>query len=244
MRNLKSLFAGAALSVMSSSVWAVGDIDVGNLTSIPETFDAFNEDMTAAFSYKAISPGEPLGLLGFDIGAELSVTSLEKSDEWGAAIGDVGLAAIPVPRLHLHKGLPFDIDLGVSYLSVANVKVIGGELRYSFLGGNVALPAVGLRGTFSQVSGVDNWSFNSKGLELTVSKGFLMLTPYASIGQIWGTSSSDLEVAGVPVFDDAEASVFKWSAGLNLNLGLFNMAFETDQTGDNTTYSMKAGLRF
>lgn len=222
---------------------AENDINIGQLSGAQSAFKAFSEDMSSALSYKAIAPAEPLGITGFDIGLELSMTSMESSDEWLAAVGDGSdeLDSLPVPKLHLHKGLPFGIDIGAVYTSIptTNIKLFGGELRYSFVSGNVAIPAIAVRGTMTKVSGVDDLDFSTKGLELSVSKGFLMVTPYAGIGRIWTTSDPD-----VPLLDKEEIEQSKFFVGANLNFGLMNLAFEGDKTGDAMTYSGKIGLRF
>jgi hypothetical protein len=176
---------------------------------------------------------------GFDVGAELTMTAPAHDDKWAVAIGESSVDMLYVPKLHGHLGLPFGIDVGAVYSSIDAIGLdyLGGELRYSFVSGNVALPAVSVRGTFSKMSGGDDLELDTKGVELSISKGFLMLTPYAGIGQVWSTTKSS-------VFDTEELSMSKWFVGANLNLGLMNIALETDQTGDASSYSMKFGLRF
>ena len=239
MKLFKSLVAGSVLSMVATSSWALGSFDASTL--IGSKYDSFVKDAGSAFSYKAVSPAEPLGLLGFDIGVELTGTSLEGIDEWGEAI-DSDIALLPFPKIHAHKGLPFGIDLGLVYSSLPAVDIsyIGGELRYSFVSGNVALPAVAVRGTYTQLLGIDELELSTKGVELTVSKGFLMLTPYAGIGNVW--TDSTLTLAGTDT--TADASQFKYFIGLNFNMGLMNFVAEMDQTGDAMSYTGKVGFRF
>ena len=240
MTLFKSLVVGSVLSLAATSASAIDSFDATKLTGA--TFEAFTKDIGAALSYKAVSPAEPLGLLGFDVGIEVTGTSLENIDKWGNAIGDTDLSILPFPKLHIHKGLPLGIDLGLVYSSLpgADLSYIGGEVRYSFVSGNVAMPAIAVRGTYTQLMGVDEVDLNTKGLELTVSKGFLMFTPYVGVGNVW--TSGELSYAGVSA--DADPSMFKWFGGLNLNLGLLNIVGEMDQTGDAKSYTMKLGLRF
>ena len=240
MKLFKSLVAGTVLTMAASSSWALSSFDASTL--IGTKFNAFVEDAGAAFSYKAVSPAEPLGLLGFDIGVELTGTSLEGVSEWGDAIGTTDLSLLPFPKIHAHKGLPFGIDVGLVYSSLPAVDIsyIGGELRYSFVSGNVALPAVAVRGTYTQILGIDALELNTKGVELTVSKGFLMMTPYAGIGNIW--TDSTLTLSGTEA--TADASQFKYFLGLNFNMGLMNFVAEMDQTGDAKSYTAKVGFRF
>lgn len=252
MKVIRSLVAGAALAISANSAHAIGDFDPTFFQSgFQSQFDSLTEDFGAALSYKAITPAEPLGLIGFDFGLELSMTELASVDEWGQAIGDDSLSLLPLPKLHIHKGLPFGIDLGAVYSQVpsTDIQYWGGEIRYSFVSGNLAIPAIAVRGTYTQLLGIDELDLSTKGVELTVSKGFLLLTPYAGIGQIWADSSlsyTDNSIPATPVTVslDGEASMFKWFVGLNINLGLMNFVFEADQTGDSLTYSGKLGFRF
>lgn len=247
MKRLHSLVTGLVLSVCASSSWALESFDVAKLTGSQDKFDALTEDFGAALSYKAITPAEPLGLVGFDIGIEATGTSLESVDKWGGTIGNTDLSILPVPKLHVHKGLPLNIDLGLVYSQIptTGIQYIGGEIRYSFVSGNVALPAIAVRGTYTKLMGIDEIDFSTKGIEATISKGFLMLTPYAGLGQVWASadlSYTDTTLGKVSLTSDV--SMFKWFVGLNLNLGLMNLAFEVDQTGAAQSYSAKLGFRF
>jgi hypothetical protein len=86
---------------------------------------------------------------------------------------------------------------------------------------------------------VDHLKLRTTGVDLSISKGFLMLTPYAGIGQVSVKSTPD--AGGLKVEKFTQSKVF---AGLNVNFGLANLAFETDKTGDATSYGLKFGLRF
>lgn len=257
MNFFKSIVAGMALIAFSASANAAPS----NFASFfkDETFqnkfDLLTEDLGAAFSYKAITPAEPLagGILpiGFDFGAEVSTVQAANIDEWRDALGiSSSIDFVPVPKVHLHVGIPFGLDFGAVYAPIpgTDVQYMGGEVRYSFLSGNVALPAVAVRGAYTTVSGIDEWEFNNTSVELTVSKGFLMLTPYAGIGNVWTTSNlsyvEDVTGTNQTLKFESEISMFKWFVGLNFNLGLLNLAAEVDQTGETMSYSGKVGFRF
>lgn len=239
--------AAALLLLSPGLTFAAGsDINLTDLGAADSKFKLLSEDLASALSYKAVAPAEPLGLTGFDIGIELSATTMKNADDWAAATSDnKAIDTLPVPKLHLHKGLPLDIDVGLVYTAIptTNIKLIGGELRYAIISGNVALPAVAVRGTMTRLSGIDDLSFDSKGLELAVSKGFAMITPYATIGQIW-TTSDPSGVAAAAGLKKHDINQTKFGVGANINFGLMNLSLEGDQTGDSTTYSAKVGLRF
>jgi len=240
-----AFFLSASLAQAASK-----DIDLSGLAGAEaqKKFLLLSEDLASALSYKAVAPAEPLGLTGFDIGVELSATKMNNASSWAGAVSNgKSIDTLAVPKLHVHKGLPFNIDVGVVYTSIptTNIQFIGGELRYAIISGNVALPAVAVRGTMTKMSGVDNLSFDTKGLELTVSKGFAMITPYAGVGQVWTTSDPSLCAGTPPVcLTKEDIQQTKMALGANVNLGLVNLSLEGDKTGDSTTYSAKVGVRF
>lgn len=239
-----AFFLSASLAQAASK-----DIDLSGLAGAEaqKKFLLLSEDLASALSYKAVAPAEPLGLTGFDIGVELSATKMNNASAWAGAVSNgKSIDTLPVPKLHVHKGLPFDIDVGVVYTSIptTNIQLIGGELRYAIIGGNVALPAVAIRGTMTKMSGVDNLAFDTKGLELTVSKGFVMITPYAALGQVWTTSDPSVCATPTNCLKKEDIQQTKMALGANVNLGLVNLSLEGDKTGDNTTYSAKVGFRF
>ena len=212
--------------------------NVGGLSQ--PLFKDLTADLGAALSYKAIRPAEPLGILGFDIGFEVSSTSLESSAFETATSGDATSNHLLVPKLHVSKGLPLGFDVGAFYTAVpsSNIGLIGGELSYALFGGGTLTPAVSIRGTFSRLTGVDELDLTTKGLELSVSKGFAMFTPYAGIGQVWINSGTNVGLA------DESLTKNKYFLGINFNLGLVNFAAETEQMGDNTSTNAKVGVRF
>ncbi|MGL4575703.1 MAG: hypothetical protein ACRCV9_13050 [Burkholderiaceae bacterium] len=205
-------------------------------------FRAISEDLGSALSYKSLTPAEPLGALGFDLGVEVTATSVKNK----ALIEQVSSSSIPstvpVPKLHVHKGLPGGFDVGLSYSAVPSlgVSLIGGELRYAILQGSVATPAVSVRGSFSKLSGVDQLKFDTKAIDVSISKGFLNFTPYAGIGQVWVNSTPQ----GVPLLKEESFTQTKVFAGANVNFGVFNLLLEIDQTGKAVSYGGKLGWRF
>lgn len=235
--KLRYLASVAALTIAQPALAA--DLDVTGLAQ--NEFKAVSENLAAALSYKAVTPAEPLGLPGFDLGLEVSSTEIDDSALFDSAFGGDAPSSILVPKLHAHVGLPFNLDVGAFITSIpsTNIQLIGGELRYSILEGGMALPALAVRGTFSSLNGVDTLDFSTKGLELTVSKGFAMLTPYAGVGTV--RTTSDPNVVGLSKESISQTKLY---AGLNMNFGLMNIALEGDKTGDFATYSAKLGFRF
>jgi len=235
----RALFPVLCGLCFSSSALA-NDLDnIGALAQ--DKFKNFSKDLTGALSYKAVQPAEAMGLTGFDIGIELGVTELKHSNLWQTATGS-DENWLPVPKLHISKGLPFDFNIGGFYTQVpdSNIKLWGAELSYAILAGSTLTPALAVRGAYTRLTGVSQLDFETRSIDVSVSKGLAMFTPFAGVGYVWADSNPN--VGGLLSSEKIEAS--KIFAGLNFNIALGNLAIEADKTGDNMTYSAKLGLRF
>ncbi len=230
-----------ALAVMATPTHAANDLDnIGGLSQ--SEFRLLSEDLGAALSYKPVLPAEPLGVTGFDIGLETTVVNLENSGVFDIAISGGAPSTLVIPKVHAHKGLPFGIDVGAFLATVpdSNINLWGAELRYAILKGGTATPAVAVRGSYTKLNGVDELKFDTTGLDISISKGFTFLTPYAGAGKVWVKSTPQ----GIPGLTEEDFNVTKYFVGLNMNFAFVNIAFEGDQTGDTTSYSAKLGWRF
>jgi hypothetical protein len=234
------LIAACAAACCTSSLAA----DIDSLQQLTQSeFRQLSADLGAALSYKALIPAEPLGITGFDLGVAVTGTRLNHAELWRRASGgDSVPGTLPVPSLRLHKGLPFNIDVGAAFSAVpgSNLRYFGGELRWAILPGDTVTPAVAVRGALTRLSGVDQLDFDTRSLDVSVSKGFAMFTPYAGIGQVWVKSSPN----GVPLLRGESFTQSKVYGGLNFNLAGGNLALEIDSTGGTTTYGAKLGFRF
>jgi len=239
--NLKRGLVFVSLLAVSLPVFAA-DIDKIQTLS-QEDFHKLSQDLGAALSYKPLTPTAPLGITGFDMGIAVTATSIENKDALkNAGAGDH--STLPVPSLRLHKGLPLGVDIGAMVGGVpgTNVRLYGAEVRYAIVPGGAATPAIGIRGSYTKLAGVDQLDFNTKGLDLSISKGFLMFTPYAGIGKVWVASAPKDIPTSTPTKESL--SLNKVFVGVNLNFGLTNLAFEGDRTGEATSYGAKLGFRF
>ena len=236
---MKRILACLAASLAPLAAVA-GDVNIGNLTTQGE-FRALTQDLGALLSYKPLTPAAPLGITGFDVGIAATVTRIENSTVLAKA-GAGEHSSLVTPTLRLNKGLPLDFDIGVLYSAIpgTDIRFWGGELRYALLSGGVATPAVGLRASYTRLSGVNNLDFDTKGLDLSVSKGFAFFTPYAGIGEVWVTGTP----SGNAALTKESMALHKVFVGLNMNFGLANVALEGDRTGNNNSYGMKVGFRF
>ena len=225
--------------IISPAVWAANDIDnIGNLDQ--NLFRDLTNDLGTALNYKALTPDEPLGGLGFDVGFDVTSASMESNALEQATTGDAPDKLL-IPKVRFHSDLPLGFDVSAFYGSVpdSNIGLIGGEIRYAIYDGSSRAPAIAIRGTFSQISGVDELNLSTRGVELSVSKGFALFTPYAGVSTM--RIESDTNVLGLRGEDVTENKYF---LGFNLNLGQMKITAETEKNGDESSTSANIGVRF
>lgn len=218
--------------------------DIDNLGALGQAnFRLLSQDLGAALSYKALATGEPLGVTGFAIGLSLTGTDLQHPEAWqGATTSADAPDTLLVPKLQVSKGLPAGFDIGAFITSVpdTNIQLLGGELGYAIIDGSMALPSLSVRGTFSRLSGVDQLDLNTTGVELSISKGLAVFTPYAGVGRIW----TDSEPATSTGLTSESLQQNKYFLGANINFMLFNLSLEIDETDAVTSYNSMVGVRF
>lgn len=227
-----------ATIAISASAHALNPFDLSSLNQ--STFEQLSKDLGASLSYKAMSPAEPLGISGFDIGLELSATQLSSAAIFNSVTGS-SFDTLPVPKLYVRKGLPFNIDVGISYLP-GSISLLGYELSYAIMEGGIAKPALSIRLTSSKLSGSTDISMTTRGYELALSKGFAMFTPYAGIGSLKVSTTPGAAFTGT--LSRTSATLFKSFYGFNMAFGLVSVAFEGDRIGGINSYGAKMGLRF
>lgn len=229
----------ASLLLLSAGSASAVSFDV--TTPNQQDFRAASEDLTAALDYKALGATEAGGLLGFSIDAYGSYASTGNSAAWSRLTGS-STDSIGTVGVRASKGLPFGLDVGGFYGRVidSDATVYGGELRYAILEGSVATPAIGLRGTYTRASNVGDFDYASYGTDLSISKGFLFLTPYAGVGYVRSDVEADASTGlGKESFGQAKLFV-----GSRISLGILSATLEYQRLGDNDVYSLKAGIGF
>ncbi|MDH3320624.1 MAG: hypothetical protein OEO84_13165 [Betaproteobacteria bacterium] len=239
MRHLNIVLFSGLLA--ASPAWAQ---EINQLQTIVQgQFRLLSEDLGAALSYHAQTPTTPLGITGFDLGVGVTATKLEHVAILESVTSDTADTTLFVPTLRLHKGLPAGFDFGLTYASIpgSNIKYTGGELRYALLEGGAASPAIGVRGSFTRLSGVDQLALSTRGLDISISKGFAVFTPYAGIGRVWVES----DPRGTAGFLQTEKfALTKVFVGIGMNFAVLNLNLQADKTGDASSYSLKLGWRF
>ncbi len=233
----------AILLVMPSFVQA-NNIEFTDAIS-QNGFEEFIKEFGSSLLFNPMAPAEPLGMLGFDVSLETVVTDISDDKEfWINLVSDNNPSTyLPIPRLHVQKGLPFNIDVGAMYVSVpsTNITLWGLEAKYAILEGSTLTPAVSVRTSYTSLSGVDDISINTQTLDVLVSKGFLMFTPYAGISlfRINGSERTD-----IVELDDVNTTGYRALVGMQfspLPLMIINAEIAL---GEVAQYGLKIGVRF
>ncbi len=226
-----------------STLACVGIAHANNLNGVftlnQGQFQNLTQDLGDALSYKDMMPAAPLGLTGFDIGVTAVDTHLGNAQGWNQATGS-GSNNIVVPGLQVQKGLPFGFDVGLTYSAApgTNVRVIGGDVSYAIIGGGLLSPALTIRGTYTKMLGVSQMSLNTRSVELSLSKGFVFVTPYVGIGRV--RTNAIPHVGGLA---PATVNDTKEYVGADFNLGLVNLDLEIDHMGNSMSYGANFGWR-
>lgn len=212
--------------------------NVGSLTQ--DEFHRLSQDLGAAFSYKGVTPATPLGVVGFDVGLEISDTKLENSNVFALA-GAGNQSHITVPKLHIYKGLWGGVDIGAFIAGAPDVSasLFGADIRYAVLDDTLTSPAMGVRLSGTVASGMGDLKVSTGALDLMVSKKFTAITPYAGVGAVRVQTSVSGSSLSKERFNES-----RFFAGVNVNLVALNLAFEAEKMGDNTSLSAKVGWRF
>lgn len=246
MRKLFLMFF--LLTVFVGKSFAIDDIKF-SAGMTQDLFKKFSEELGVALSYKPVSPAEPYGITGFDLGVELSAVKIDDK-YWNNAVKNLDAPSyLFVPKIHAIKGLPFGIDIGAVYSQIpgSNIKYFGGELKYAVIQGGAVLPAVAVRGTYSQLSGVDELDLKTYGAEASISKGFgigVKITPYAGAGINYFKSTPKGNTATLLGLKEETFSKPKVYVGARLNILLLSVTGEVEYNDVTPIYSIKAGLSF
>ena len=241
---MRKRIIGVALLSLSSLPALASDID--SLDELGQRqFKALSEDLAAVAGYKATASAKPQGLIGFDVGVNVTATQVESTSAWEEATGGDDVDTLIIPKLYARKGLPLDFDVGAFYVAVpgSNIEAWGGELQYAIIDGGLASPALAVRGTYTGIFGVDDLDFTTTSLELALSKGFVFVTPYVGVGRQWTVSTPQGTASDIGL-EEESFSDMKYFVGAVVSPAIFNLSFEYDVTGEVSSASVKLGIKF
>ncbi len=235
-----------ALTVLLAVVVAVPAV-AGDIVLTPELtegqFETLAEVLSDAMIFPTAGAAEPLGVTGFQILGLAGGPKVSDGDAWwrhGIA-GDTTMGVASAERVVVRKGLPARIDLGAQAGRMFGDRFWGGELRWALLEGGTISPAVGLRATYTRLDSAA-LDLDVTEVQLAVSKGFLMLTPYASVG--YRRSSAEAVWTGPAdeaIFASVENDRATASAGVRLGLFPFQVLAEV-RKGKEMSYFVGLGV--
>jgi hypothetical protein len=204
-------------------------------------FDTFSNELGGALAYRAVAPADPLGIIGFDIAVEGTNASF-------------GGDSVIIPKIKFQKGLPGNLDIAGYYtqLPLSSISGVSGDgtaygvaLSYAIWEGGVVSPALAIRGSYTNADIPGVIGATTTGVDLEISKGFPIISPYAGIGLVnMSTTDSSGTACGGGGCADYSATETRYFAGANFNLKIMDIAFEVGKTGDNNFTTFKLGFRF
>jgi hypothetical protein len=241
---MKKILLLAVLGIMAAAgnsfAW---DIKIPG-TFVQGEFRDLTRELGSAIAYRNLAPAEPLGITGFDVAAQASFISIDKeTSQWKNVTNNEAPNYIAYPTIRARKGLPFGIDVGAmySYISNTSIQLYGAEISKAILEGSVATPAVGIRGSYTRVAGAGDISLQTAGIDASISKGFIFITPYAGGGMIWLDGKYEGNVASLKRESIWQPRGF---AGVKISpLPLVGLTAEMEYA-TRPIYSLKLGVSF
>jgi len=235
--------AVVAGALLTGTAFAGSDFDLNGPAPNQADFRAISKDLVAAYSYKALGPAEATGITGIGIGGYATYASVSDDDAWQRLTGE-DVSGLAQAGLIVQKGLPFGLDVGAFYSSIpqAGAQLVGAEVRYAILEGGIASPALAVRGSYTQALGVDDFDFSTYGLDVSISKGFAFITPYAGVGYVWGTTDPKGNAALLLDKEDVDQSRFY--AGVRISALLIGITPEYERIGGRDIFNVRLGLAF
>ena len=243
----KSVVLALSLALLVGTQAMARDIDFGAFGLSQGDFKTLSREAGAAIGFKNTAPAEPLGITGFDAGVEVSAVNVESdSTYWHAAFNGDAPSYLLLPKLRVRKGLPFGIDVGAmySYVPNSNIKLYGVEVSKAILDGTLATPALGIRGTYTRLAGVSDLDLQTAGIDASISKGILFLTPYAGAGAVWINSEAKGDLQANSNLETENIWQPRYFVGLKISpFPLVGITAEAEYQ-ERPIYSLKAALSF
>lgn len=110
---MKQLIIVFFLSATLSTQALAGDHHDIILTNLNQPqFLKLSKELGLATAYKPAAPAKPLGLTGFDIGIGITMVDIEDEASYWDMATEYIPDYLPLPKLHVIKGLPFNVDIG------------------------------------------------------------------------------------------------------------------------------------
>lgn len=214
---MRRILLAAVVLMLAAAVGSAAEFNFGADFTVAD-FEQVCRVLGDATAFPAMGPAEPSGITGFDIMAVVGGPRVDSGASWwrhgisGSATGDV----LPTGRVVAHKGLPFGIDVGGQIGEVLGQRFWGVDAKVAIMDGGTLTPSVAVRGSFSRLSSgpVD---FRVAEAQISLSKGFALLTPYVGAGARWIQGEAQFGPI-LPVRHEVREQKVMAFAGLRLSL--------------------------
>jgi hypothetical protein len=243
---LLTLIVVAALPLQAQS-----DTDINFDPTITQAeFEQFTSLVAQAIYATPVEPAHARGILGFDIGIAATAVPIDPNAAyWTRSTGDdfsISDHAV-VPRLIASKGLASGtITAMYSKVPDTDIQVWGAAYDMPLTGGGIATPTIALRGSYSQLRGVEELDLKTYGVELFLSKGFGPITPYAAAGYARHKSKAVIDAQfpdGPSQTLSADGNMKRYTIGVKISMLIPKLVVEATQ-GDERSYAAKISFGF
>ncbi|NUO81356.1 hypothetical protein HUU05_14860 [candidate division KSB1 bacterium] len=211
-------------------------------------FHKFTREAAQVFTFKLMSPAEPLGAKKFQVGIDYSITKINDADPaWNNTfshphethyLGD----QLAFPKLFARMGMSDRIDVGFYFTKnpEANYGFMGGEMKYALFMQPEKPWAMAVRTTYVTLLGVEDLNFHLLGADLSASKKIGRLTPYCGIG---ANLARAIETTSKVNLHNETVLTPRGIIGGQLSLSFFTVTAEMDVAAV-STLSLRTGFRF
>lgn len=240
---MQRMIAVLGLSVLLVAGVAHADGIDFSPTFTPADLAELSNALGDSISFPLLGSASAGGLTGFEVLAAVGGPRVDSGDHWwqagvdGSAPGDV----LPGYRIVARKGLPARFDVGVQGGRVLGERFWSAEVRWALLAGGVVEPGACVRVVYSRLEGAP-LDLEVKEVQVALSKGLAVVTPFAAIGYRRVESAAWLgdEVLLLHEFDDSRIT---GEAGVRFNLLPFRIVAEVRQ-GASLGYFAGVGVGF
>ncbi|HUP45602.1 MAG TPA: hypothetical protein VM779_08835 [Thermoanaerobaculia bacterium] len=216
-----------------------------------EEFQKFSRLVAQAIYASPVHPAGASGLLRFDVGIAMTVIDIDTdASYWQLAVGEDFISEygdyVGVPRLVVSKGVGAATVAGTyARAGDSGIEIWGGSLDIPIMGGGFIVPTLALRGTYSELRGIEIYEQKTYGVEVFLGKGFGPITPYAAYGRMRSDATGTIPATAVNpeiVLHD-ESDIDRITVGARLSLGVPKLVVEATQA-EERSYSAKLSIGF
>ncbi len=99
-----------------------------------------------------------------------------------------------------------------------------------------------MRGTYTRSAGIDDFDYKAWSADVSLSKGFAILTPYVGAGIVRATVDPRGQLDAT--LDRVKKNGSRVFAGLRIGLAIFDIVPEYEHIGSNNTFNLALGFSF